>query len=339
MKTIMQDIAKIAGVSPGTVSNALNNRKGVGKETKEKIIKIAEEMGYFRNTKKNEGKVIRLIKYKKNGHIVADTPFFSSLIEACEKECRENGYELLISQVVYGEHTKEDVYKIVNSNKSDGILLLATEMDESDFKYFDNIEIPIVVIDSYFKELNYDYVVINNSKGAYSATKHLINKGHKNIGLLGSNIEIKNFKYRFEGYKNTLESFGLVLNEENNIYVDPTMEGSYSDFKIYLDENKENLPTAIFALNDIMALGAIKAMNEVGINVPEDVSLIGFDDIPFSSYSNPELTTIKVHTKTMGKTAVKRLIEIIENDTEISIKIEIDTEFIERQSVKVLNKD
>ena len=339
MKTIMQDIAKIAGVSPGTVSNALNNRKGVGKDTKEKIIKIAEEMGYFRNTKKSEGKVIRLIKYKKNGHIVADTPFFSSLIEACEKECRKNGYELLISQIVYGEHTKEDVYKIINSNKSDGILLLATEMDESDFKYFDNVEIPIVVIDSYFKELNYDYVVINNIKGAYSATKYLIDKGHRNIGLLGSNIEIRNFKYRFEGYKNALDSFGLAFNENNNIYVDPTMDGAYSDFKIYLENNKGNLPTAIFALNDIIALGAIKAMNEVGINVPNDVSLVGFDDIPFASYSIPELTTVKVHTNTMGKTAVKRLIEAIENDIEVSVKIEIDTEFIERQSVKVLFKD
>ena len=339
MKTIMQDIAKIAGVSPGTVSNALNNRKGVGKDTKEKIIKIAEEMGYFRNTKKSEGKVIRLIKYKKNGHIVADTPFFSSLIEACEKECRKNGYELLISQIVYGEHTKEDVYKIINSNKSDGILLLATEMDESDFKYFDNVEIPIVVIDSYFKELNYDYVVINNIKGAYSATKYLIDKGHRNIGLLGSNIEIRNFKYIFEGYKNALDSFGLAFNENNNIYVDPTMDGAYSDFKIYLENNKGNLPTAIFALNDIIALGAIKAMNEVGINVPNDVSLVGFDDIPFASYSIPELTTVKVHTNTMGKTAVKRLIEAIENDIEVSVKIEIDTEFIERQSVKVLFKD
>jgi LacI family transcriptional regulator, purine nucleotide synthesis repressor len=339
MKTIMQDIAKIAGVSPGTVSNALNNRKGVGKDTKEKIIKIAEEMGYFRNTKKSEGKVIRLIKYKKNGHIVADTPFFSSLIEACEKECRKNGYELLISQIVYGEHTKEDVYKIINSNKSDGILLLATEMDESDFKYFDNVEIPIVVIDSYFKELNYDYVVINNIKGAYSATKYLIDKGHRNIGLLGSNIEIRNFKYRFEGYKNALDSFDLAFNENNNIYVDPTMDGAYSDFKIYLENNKGNLPTAIFALNDIIALGAIKAMNEVGINVPNDVSLVGFDDIPFASYSIPELTTVKVHTNTMGKTAVKRLIEAIENDIEVSVKIEIDTEFIERQSVKVLFKD
>lgn len=336
MKTIMQDIAKIAGVSPGTVSNALNDRKGVGKDTKEKIIKIAEEMGYFRNTKKNDGKIIRLIKYKKNGHVVADTPFFSSLIEACEKECRKNGYELLISQVVYGEHTKEDVHKIVNHHKIDGILLLATEMDESDFKYFEGIEIPMVVVDSYFKEIDYDYVVINNTKGAYSATKYLIDKGHKNIGLLGSNIEIKNFKYRLEGYIKTLNTFGIEFNENNNIYVDPTIEGAYSDFKVYLEKNKDNLPSAFFALNDIIALGAMKAMNEAGISIPNDVSIVGFDDIPFSSYSNPGVTTVKVHTKTMGKTAVKRLMESIENDIEITLKIEINTELIERESVKSL---
>lgn len=336
MKTIMQDIAKIAGVSPGTVSNALNDRKGVGKDTKEKIIKIADEIGYFRNSKKLEGRVIRLIKYKKNGHVVADTPFFSSLIEACEKECRKNGYELLISQVVYGEHTKEDVYKIVNHHKIDGILLVATEMDESDFKYFDGIEIPIVVIDSYFKEVNYDYVAINNTKGAYSATKYLIDNGHENIGVLGSNIEIKNFKYRFEGYKKTLETFNLEFNESNNVYVDPTIEGAYNDFKAYLEKNRNDLPTAFFVLNDIIALGAIKAMNEEGINVPNDVSLVGFDDIPFSSYSNPGVTTVRVHTKTMGKTAVKRLIESIENDIEITLKIEVNTELIERESVKSL---
>ncbi|MGV3218515.1 LacI family DNA-binding transcriptional regulator [Clostridium baratii] len=334
MKTIMQDIAKVAGVSPGTVSNALNDRKGVGKDTKAKIIKIAEEMGYFRNTKKNEGKIIRLIKYKKNGHIIADTPFFSSLIEACEKECRRNGYELLISQVVYGEHTKDDVHKIIKNHKIDGILLLATEMDENDFKYFDGIETPIVVIDSYFEEINYDYVVINNTKGAYSATKYLIDKGHKNIGLLGSNIEIKNFEYRFEGYKKTLNTFGVKFNKDNIICIDPTIEGSYNDFLSYLEKNENSLPSAFFALNDIIALGSMKAMNEKGINVPEDVSIVGFDDIPFSSFSNPGITTIKVHTKTMGKTAVRRLMEKIENDIEITLKIEINTELIERNSAK-----
>lgn len=333
MKTIMQDIAKIAGVSPGTVSNALNDRKGVGKDTKERIIKIAEEMGYFKNNKKNDGGTIRLIKFKKNGHVVADTPFFSSLIEACEKECRNNGYELLISQVIYGEHTKEDVQKIVNQHKVDGILLLATEMDENDLECFELIDTPMVVVDSYFKEKDYDYVVINNTKGAYSATKYLIDNGHKDIGLLGSSIEIENFKYRFQGYENTLNMFKLNLNKENMVFIDPTIEGAYNDFKLYLEKKENKLPSAFFALNDIIALGAMKAMIEGGIKVPEDVSIVAFDDIPFSSFSNPGITTVKVHTNIMGKTAVKRLIERIENDVDITIKIEINTELIERHSV------
>lgn len=334
MKTIMQDIAKIAGVSPGTVSNALNDRKGVGKDTKERIIKIAEEMGYFKNNKKDEGGVIRLIKFKKNGHVVADTPFFSSLIEACEKECRNNGYELLISQVVYGEHTKDDVQKIVNQHKVDGILLLATEMEESDLNYFESIDMPMVVVDSYFKEKDYDYVVINNTKGAYSATKYLFDKGHREIGLLSSKIDIKNFKYRFEGYKKTLDTFDIEYNQANTVYLDPTMDGAYEDFKIYLDKN-EIIPSAFFALNDIIALGAIKAMTEKGIKVPEDVSIVGFDDIPFSSYSNPGVSTVKVHTDAMGKTSVKRLIEKIDSDDEdVTVKIEINTDFVERGSVK-----
>lgn len=334
MKTIMQDIAKIAGVSPGTVSNALNDRKGVGKDTKEKIIKIAEEVGYFRNNKQNDSKIIRLIKYKKSGNIVSDTPFFSSLIEGCEKECRRNGYELLISQVVYGEHTKQDVHKIVNNHRIDGILLLATEMDESDLSYFEEIEMPIVVVDSYFKDIDYDYVVINNIKGAYSATKYLIDKGHNNIGLLGSNVEIKNFKYRVEGYMKTLKTFEIEVDESKNVYVTPTVEGAYNDFKNYLEENKNNIPSAFFALNDIIALGAMKAMNEVGISVPNDVSIVGFDDIPFSSYSTPGVTTVRVHTKKMGKIAVKKLIENIECDLGIKMKVEINTELIERNSVK-----
>ena len=334
MKTIMQDIAKIAGVSPGTVSNALNDRKGVGQETKEKIIKIAEEMGYFKGNKKNEYKVIRLIKFKKHGHVVSDTPFFSSLIESCEKECRKNGYELLISQVIYGEHTKEDVHRIINNHKVDGILLLATEMDKKDFKCFNGIEIPMVVMDAYFKDIDYDYVVINNTKGAYDATKYLIDKGHKNIGLLGSVIDIKNFKYRCEGYKKTLNALNIKINEENNVWVDPTIEGAYKDFKTYLNKNRNKLPSAFFALNDIIALGAMKAMNEEGISVPKDVSLVGFDDIPFSSLVNPSITTIKVHTKIMGKIAVKRLMEKIDEDLGVTLKIEINTKLIERNSVK-----
>lgn len=335
MKTIMQDIAKLAGVSPGTVSNALNDRKGVGKETKSKIIKIAEDLGYFRNHKKNEEKALRLILFKKHGYVVSDTQFFSALIKACENECRQNGYELLISQVIHGEHDKENVFKIINQGKIDGILLLATEMNDTDFCYFESLDIPIVVLDSYFELKSYDYVVINNISGAYRAIKYFIDNGHERIGILGSSININNFEYRYKGVKKAIEEAGLVLRREDEILIEPTLDGAYKEMKEYLEKNRgKEFPTALFAFNDIIALGAMKAMQEEGINIPNDISIIGFDDIPFSSMSNPNMTTIKVYTEEMGSLAVKRLIDKIENEvSEVPLKIEIDTKLIERKSV------
>ncbi len=334
MKTIMQDIAKLADVSPGTVSNALNDRKGVGKETKSKIIKIAEELGYFPNHKKNEEKVIRLILFKKHGYVVSDTQFFSSLIEACENECRQRGYELLISQVIHGEHDKEDIFKIIDQNKIAGILLLATEMNQDDFSNFENMDVPMVVLDSYFATKSYDYIVINNVSGSYRATKYFIEKGHKKIGILGSSINISNFEYRYKGFEKAIKEAKLIFEEEDNILLEPTLDGAYRDMKEYLEQNNgRQLPTALFAMNDIIALGAMKAMKEHGINIPEDISIIGFDDIPFSALSNPNMTTIKVYTTEMGRLAVKRLIDKTSEEEEVPLKIEIDTKLIERDSV------
>lgn len=340
MKTIMQDIAKLAGVSPGTVSNALNDRKGVGKEKKLEIIKIAEELGYFHNRKKNEDKVIRLILFKKHGYVLSsDTQFFSALISACENECRQRGYELLISQIFHGKQDKENVFKIMNQSKIDGILLIATEMDESDLIHFENIDTPIVMMDSYFGTKSYDYILINNVRGAYIATKHFIKNGHTRIGFLGSTKNISNFDCRYRGFISAINDSSLNFKEEDKILVEPTLDGSYKDMKEFLLNRREDLPTALFALNDIMALGAIKAMQERGIQIPKQVSIIGFDDIPFSSLSNPNLTTMKVYTNEMGSLAIKRLIEKIENKDEVHLKIEIDTKLIERSSVvKRINK-
>ncbi|URZ06628.1 LacI family DNA-binding transcriptional regulator [Clostridium felsineum] len=335
MKTIMQDIAKLAGVSPGTVSNALNNRKGVGQETKAKIIKIAEELGYFSTRRKSEEKVIRLIIFKKHGYVVSDTQFFTSLIGACEDQCRQNGYELLISQVIDGEHSKDDITSIIDQRKVDGVLLLATEMDEMDFEKFNNLDIPMVVLDNYFDNKSNDYILINNITGAFRATKYLIENCHKRIGMMGSSIDINNFKHRKMGFEKAINESGILLKKEDNILLEPTLNGSYLDMKKYLEvHNKKDLPTAFFAFNDIIALGAIKAMIENGIKIPEDVSIIGFDDIEISSVISPSMTTIKVYTTEMGVLAVRRLInKIDEVERLVPIKIEIDTDLIERNSV------
>lgn len=336
MKTIMQDIARLAGVSPGTVSNALNNRKGVGKETKERILKIAEELGYDRNTEKEESKVIRFIIFKKHGYVVSDTPFFSALIEGIERECRSLGFELLVSHIIYGEHNHEEIQEIIKQEQVAGVLLLATEMDESDLVSFRNLSVPVLLLDSYFIDEPFDQVLINNLKGARQVVKYLVESGHSQIGCLGSSKLIKNFEYRYEGYESALRDSGISVNKDYNLFLEPTLEGAYRDMKAILDSNEVKLPTAYFAFNDIIALGAMRAMKESNIKVPEQVSVIGFDDIPFSEISSPRLTTVRVFKQHLGRTAVKRLLQKINEDDKLRLKIEVDTELIERESVRKL---
>jgi LacI family purine nucleotide synthesis repressor len=330
MKTIMQDIAKLAEVSPGTVSNALNNRKGVGKETKEKIIKIAEELGYYRNSNKEESKIIKFVIYKKHGYVVSDTPFFSALIEGTERECRLEGYEMVISHIISGE---DNINEIVKQDNVAGVLLLATEMEEDDIEPFRNLNVPVIVLDSYFKTLDFDYVLMNNKKGAYQAVKYLWENGHNDIGCLGSSKPIANFKDRYEGYKEALTEAGLKAEKRYELFLEPTLEGAYMDMKNALEKGNLKLPTAYFAFNDIIALGAIRAMKEFGIKVPEQVSVVGFDDMPFSEMSSPRLTTVRVYKQYIGKTAVRRLLQKISQQDEVNLKIEINTDLIKRDSV------
>lgn len=338
MKTIMRDIAKLAGVSPGTVSNALNNRKGVGKETKEKVLKIAKELGYIKEDNKQESRVIRFIIYKKHGYVVSDTPFFAELIEGIETACRNESYELLISHISGSKNSSKDVEKIIKQEKVAGILILATEMDKSDLDLFRNLHVPIVFLDNYLSDEKFDFVLINNSKGAYQAVRHLINNGHKEIGFLGSSIHINNFSYRYEGYIKALAEANLDNKKEYELSLEPTLEGSYRDMKELILNKDIKLPTAYFALNDIIAFGAMKALRECGIKVPDQVSIVGFDDMPFCEISTPRLATVRVYKQYMGQIAIDRLIECISKKHNIPIKIEVETELVARESVKNINK-
>lgn len=336
MKAIMKDIARMAGVSPGTVSNALNNRKGVSEEKKQKILQVAEELGYNKASDKEDIKVIRFIIYKKHGYVVSDTPFFSVLIEGIERECRMLGYELLVSHIIHDEHNNKDVYDIIKEEQVSGVLLLATEMDDEDLKPFIKLDIPIVLLDSYFRNHSFDYVLMNNSNGAYKAVKHLIENGHTKIGCLGSSININNFYYRYEGFVNAVTEAGLTVSKEFQLFLEPTFEGAYRDMKVILENRDIKLPTAYFAFNDIIAIGAIRAMKESNIKIPEQISVIGFDDMPFCDISSPRLTTLRVHKQYIGKTAVRRLMQKISDGDDIKVKIEIDTELIERESLIML---
>ncbi len=330
MKVNINEISRISGFSPATVSNALNNKKGVSWETSQKILRIAQECGYQAKTKISN---IKFVIYKDSGLVVSDTPFFSSLISGVENESRGFGYETAIFNL---DKESPDYEKNLNQLLSDNrsaIILLATEMSAKEIEPFQKISLPIVVLDSWYENMAFNSVLINNTDSVCFAVKYLIEKGHRAIGYLKGSVRIQNFVYRQLGYQWAMLSSGLQPDPEYTFLLTPTMDGAYCDMDRLLSENPK-MPTAFFADNDILALGAMKALQDHGYHIPDDISLIGFDDLQFCSISSPALTTIHVFKQDMGKMAVRRLIELIDSGGGVKTKIQICNEFVERGSVK-----
>lgn len=335
MKSNIFNIASITGVSPATVSNALNGKKGVSEKTKQDIMRIAKEIGYLKKNNDNElKKTIRFVIYKRYGMVVSDTPFFSGLIEGIEKECREKGYEVLISHISTTERDDKEILDIISKENTAGLLILATEMIEDDLEIFKNVNMPIVILDSYFKNKNFDSVLINNTDAAYKATEHLIQNGHKAIGYLHGSLFINNFHYRKSGFIDAMKDNNLVVDSKFEFCLEPTMEGAYRDMAKILETEAIILPTAFFSDNDIIAFGAIRALKENGKKIPGDISIIGLDDMPFCEITSPRLSTVKVFKQDIGSIAVRRLLEKIISKDYIIQKIEVNTELVIRDSVK-----
>jgi len=336
----VKDIAKMLGLSPATVSLVLNNKPGISEKTRNRVLKAVQEMGYdtralVKPALKNN-RNIRFIIYKKHGKVVSDTAFFSALTEGIETQARKEGYNLVVSYLNEKDSSSE-VIRVIRDNPLEGILILATEMEKKDLKHFKSIKAPILVLDSYFEDERLNTVVINNVQGAFKGTEYLIEKGHKKIGYLHSSVWINNFDERTEGVKKALSKHGMKLEDKYIFSVESTLDGAYRDMSKLLSSNP-TLPTAFFADNDIIASGAIKALKEKGLRIPWDISIVGFDDMPFCEILDPPMTTVRVYKQAMGVLAVKCLCSMINEKTEQYVKIEVGTDLAERDSVLDLNK-
>lgn len=334
MKASIRKISEITGYSPATISNALNNKKGVNRETSETIFKVANEIGYVNQSKVSK---ILLVIYKRNGSIIDNSPFFTNLLEGVESECREAGYDMTICNLDKRSASYNDRLDEILNDKTIGVIMLGTEALDEDFESYKNAKCPLVILDSWSTTMNFDGVLINNADSAKSAVEYLMKKGHTQIGYLKGRFRIKAFSARASGYSRALHKHGHSINEKYIVTLNTTMDGAYKDMLLYL-ESKPELPTAFFADNDMIALGAMKALIEKNYRIPEDISLIGFDDLASCEISTPRLTTIKVFKQEMGRMAVRRLIDVIRNGNGIKTKTQICTEFMERDSVKDLTR-
>lgn len=332
-----KDIAKMMGISPAAVSIALNYKRGVSSSTREQVFEIARRFGYqipLRGSHQclDRNGTIALVIYKKSGAIISDTPFFTHLSEGISQGCKLNNYSLMVTYLYEQNDITSQLLELNNSHFS-GIILLATEMQVADIKPFLSISRPLLILDSYFETIAKNTIIINNKQGAFIATDYLISRCKVQPGYLKSAYAIGNFEERADGFYKAIRANGMSTSKSIVHRLAPSEDGAYSDMKQILDSNEE-LAKCYFADNDLIAIGAIAALKEAGYRIPEDISIIGFDDLPQCNCISPTLTTIQVPKREMGKLAATQLIQSIEEGNNITTKIEINTTLVKRHSTQ-----
>ena len=328
MATI-KDVAALAGVSITTVSRVLNfdDKINVAAETKKRIFEAAQELDYITSKQKKQKEKeinIGIVNWYTEGDEIKD-PYFLSIRMAVEGRCTEEGMSFSYLNL------KSD-----NGNKTfDGIIAIG-KFGTTEIEEMKKVSEKIIFVDSSPNDLEYDSVVIDYEGGVKRALIYLHELGHINIGYIGGqeyveNGSIKVNDLRLDAYIKFMNSLGNL--KENNIYLGSFLpEAGYELMKEALKEKK--IPTAFFIASDPMAIGAYRALSEDGYKVPEDISIIGFDDIYTSQYLTPALTTVKVYTDFMGRVAVDTLKESIRGELDVCRKVVIPTKLIKRESCK-----
>ena len=335
MKITAKELAAKLNLSTAAVSMALNNKPGVSTETRRKVLDAAENYGFDfskLSNKQNTTGSIYFILYKKHGTVVADTPFFSSLSEGISLECQKQGYKLKISYIYEDDDTIKKQVEDVQFSDCVGIILLGTEMSPGDLKPFSDLPIPLVLLDAYFETVPCNYVIINNIQGAFMATSYLIQKRKQQPGYLKSSYYISNFGERTNGFYKAIRTAGMPASGSVIHELAPSIEGAYVDMLDILARGN-GLADCYFADNDLIAMGAIKALKEKGYHIPTDIAVVGFDNLPICSVLDPGLSTIHVPKQYMEQVAVQRLFTILQSPGLPPIKTEISTTLIKRKSV------
>ncbi len=346
----MEDIAKLANVSKSAVSLALSGKPGISNETRDKILKIVKETGYLPRSMvkaeqvygvNNSLRFLVITDSRIMGEQYDKQPFFMELIRYIEEQCRLRGYSLLFSTLDINQYER-DIKLLSDETEKCGIILLGTNLNKQQIEEITNIHSNIVVLDTYVDELNVDFVVMNNVMGAYQASKYLVEQGHSHIGYVQSEFRMYNFNSRRSGFRKAQEEFGFRSTDDDVFLMSPNIlsaqEGFQNQIKEKLDK-KEALPTALICENDYLAISVIKSLNEIGMNVPKDISVIGFDNIQESVIISPELTTIHVDKEKIASQAVNQVIRLIENKGRNGIKTIVDTKIVERKSVRTFSAE
>jgi len=335
-KPTIYDIAKAAGVSPGTVSRTLNNVGYIKDETREKIEKVMQQLKYIPN------RAARTLKTKRTGIIMlvipdTDNPFYFDMIKAVQDVVKFNGYSMVL---YYTEGKKSDeikALKMLHEHFADGMILINFSFTNEHIKEIDRIDCPLVLSSICASHIGgndgdrFDYIGVDTGKGIYLATRHLALQGHDSIGYIGGVRNLEVFRERYGGYCNALLDHNLHVDEKLVFWKDYTESSGYEAGKYFL--SLKDRPSAICAANDLLAVGAMRAIEESGVKVPEDISIIGMDNIEITSRVRPKLSTVSIAQSEIGRIAAELIFRRLKGEeTKPSVRLIFEPRLIVRES-------
>ncbi|OEE39915.1 substrate-binding domain-containing protein [Vibrio ordalii] len=332
----MKDIARLAGVSTSTVSHVINKSRYVSDEIAERVNKAAQDLNYApsalaRSLKMNRTRTIGMLV------TTSTNPFFGEVVKGVERSCYHKGYNLILCNTEGDSQRMQASINTLLQKRVDGLLLMCSTLEGERIDVFERYpDIPVVVMDWGPMLFPSDKIQDNSLRGGYIAANYLIECGHKKIGCITGPLIRHQAQMRYEGYKRAVLEAGLEIYPNWIVESDFECEGGYEAFNKMLA--KGPLPSAIFVSNDMMAMGVINAANEKGIRIPEDLSLMGYDDIHIARFMSPALTTIHQPKYRLGKAAVDTLLARLENEALEPQIVQLEPTLVVRKSIKMMNK-
>lgn len=336
-KISIKDIAKIANVSIATVSNVINGTGRVSAETAAKVKKVIQELQFVpsasaRSLKdKNSHLIAIVVPFIEKG-ILQDNPFYWELVRGVESGARNHEVQVIL----LGISEAED-FSFVKGRHLDGLIVVGVYQHSEAFRKIKSIGVPCVFLDSYLSDSSLYQVELDDEAGGYLATKHLIGLGHRDIAVLTGKMEQSGvISCRYQGYLRALREAGIPESPDYVLQADSSVHGGYQAAQ-KLGSLADRI-SAIFALSDVSAMGLIRGLHDLGLRVPEDISVIGFDDIFYTQYMIPSLTTIQQDIVNKGQEAVKMLLDQINGTESPFKKVVLPVSLVVRQSTSAPKK-
>ncbi|WP_121609630.1 LacI family DNA-binding transcriptional regulator [Mesobacillus foraminis] len=335
MAVTIKDVAKIANVAPSTVSRVIANSPRISEKTKEKVREVMHQLGYHpnfiaRSLASQSTQAIGLIM-PSSTDIVFQNPFFPIVLGGLSEGAQAKQYVLHMTTGKTDHEIYEGVVSMIQGGRVDGMILLSSKVEDKVLSYLHEQDFPFVVIGKPFKDTeSITHVDNDNFKAAKEVTNYLISLGHEKIGFIGGDLNLVVTVDRLLGYEKALIEAGIPLINEYIIHNQFLREGGREAVQILLSSGV--MPTALVVADDLMALGVLNALDEVGISVPEDLSIVSFNNVLIAEMAKPPLTSVDINIFNLGFEAAKSLIQKIENPNEPAKRIIIPYDIVERLS-------